>query len=105
MSLRFEKDGYTVLRAYDGDECLEKARAELPDLIIMDVSMPKMDGYSAMKVLKTDKKIRHIPIIILTAKDQMEDIFRMEGIKEYFVKPFDYAVVAEKVKSLLQTDQ
>ncbi|OGX36999.1 MAG: hypothetical protein A3C36_04155 [Omnitrophica WOR_2 bacterium RIFCSPHIGHO2_02_FULL_52_10] len=105
MSVRLERDGYTVLRAYDGDECLDKARAELPDLIIMDVAMPKIDGYSALKTLRTDKAIRHIPVIILTAKDQMEDIFKMEGIKDFFVKPFEYDAVARKVKSILQKKQ
>ena len=105
MSVRLERDGYTVLRAYDGDECLDKARAELPDLIIMDVAMPKIDGYSALKTLRTDKAIRHIPVIILTAKDQMEDIFKMEGVKDFFVKPFEYEAVARKIKSILQKTQ
>ena len=105
MSLRLEREGYTILRAYDGDECLDKARAELPDLIIMDVSMPKMDGYSALKAIRTDKAIRHIPVIILTAKDQMEDIFKMEGVKDFFVKPFEYEDVAQKVRSILQKKQ
>jgi two-component system alkaline phosphatase synthesis response regulator PhoP len=105
MSVRLEQDGYTVLRAYDGEECLERAKNELPDLIIMDVSMPKMDGYSAFKTLRADKAIRHIPVIILTAKDQMEDIFKMEGVKDFFVKPFEYDDVARKVRSILQKKQ
>jgi len=105
VGLRFEKDGYTVVRAYNGEECLEKAKAELPDLIIMDVSMPKMDGYSAVKALKADAAVRHIPVIILTGKDQMEDIFKMEGVKEYLVKPFEFDVMAQKVKDILNPGQ
>lgn len=105
MSLRLEKEGYTILRAYDGEECLEKAKDELPDLIIMDVSMPKLDGYSTFKALRADKAVRHIPVIILTAKDQMEDIFKMEGVKDFFVKPFEYETVAQKIRSILQKKQ
>ena len=102
MKVRFEKDGYEVIEAYNGEECLEKAKKELPDLIIMDVAMPKMDGYEAVREIKGDEAIKHIPIFMLTGKDQMEDIFRMEGVQEYIVKPFDYAALSELIQKLFE---
>ena len=105
MGLRFEQDGYTVIKAYNGEECFENAKAEHPDLVIMDVAMPVMDGYSAVKALKEDDLTKHIPIMILTGKDQMEDIFMMEGVKEYLIKPFEYEVIAQKVKDILENDR
>ena len=100
MKTRLEGDGYTVTVAYDGDECIDLARQVKPDIMITDVSMPKMDGYSMVKAIKQDNEIKHIPIIILSGKDQMEEIFKMEGINEFLVKPFEYDVLMQKVKSL-----
>ena len=100
MKERFELNGYTVVTAYNGDECLETAKKELPDLIILDVTMPVMDGYSAVKAIKTDTAIKHIPIVMLTGKDHMEDLFKMEGIQEYVIKPFDYEYLSGIVKKL-----
>jgi len=100
MKMRFENAGYDVVKAYDGKECLEKARKELPDLIIMDVAMPQMDGYEAVREIKGDDAIKKIPIFILTGKDQMEDIFKIEGIQEYILKPFDYKVLLGMIKKL-----
>ena len=98
----FEIEGYNIVTAYDGEECITQAKKEQPDLIIIDISMPKMDGYSAVKVIKVDEAIKHIPIIVLTGKDQMEDIFKMEGVKEYVVKPFEYKVFSQMVKKILE---
>ena len=101
MKIRFEREGYEVMVAYNGEECLEQARTWRPHLIILDVAMPKMDGYSAVKILKSEEATKNIPIIILTGKDRLEDIFKMEGVKAYFVKPVEYHVLAQKVKTLL----
>ena len=100
MKMRFEKEGYEITTAYDGEECLKKVKEDPPGLIIMDVTMPKMDGYTAVRGIKADAKIRHIPIIVVTGKEQMEDIFRMEGVKEYVVKPFEFEDLLEKVKKI-----
>ena len=98
----FGTEGYNIVTAYDGEECIAQARKEKPGLIIMDISMPKMDGYSAVKLIKADEDIKHIPIIILTGKDQMEDLFKMEGVNEYVVKPFEYDVFSQKVKKVFE---
>jgi len=100
MKMRFENDGFEVVEAYNGEECIQKAKEELPDLIIMDVAMPGMDGYEAVREMKKEETIKNIPIFMLTGKDQMEDIFRMEGVQEYIVKPFDYEVLTGLIKKL-----
>jgi len=103
MQIRFQEAGFEVASAYDGQTCLEKIKMEHPDLIIMDVSMPKMDGYTVVKEIKSDQTLSHIPIIIMTGKDQMEDIFKMEGVKEFIVKPFEFDDILGMVKKLLDT--
>lgn len=85
---RLEKHHFDVVEAFEGEEGLEKAKNEKPDLIILDIIMPKMDGYTFVKKLKRDEDTRNIPIIILTAWEKMEDLFLQEGIKDYLVKPF-----------------
>ena len=105
MKARFEKEGYEIDAAYDGEECLLKIKANLPDLIILDVTMPKLDGFSVVRGIKSDEETKHIPIFILTGKDQMEDLFRMEGVKEFIVKPFDYENLLGKVKKLFEASE
>jgi len=101
MKMRFEHAGYEVIEGYNGKECLEKAKTHLPDLIIMDVSMPQMDGYEAVREIKADEAIKNIPIFMLTGKDQMEDLFKMEGVEEYITKPFDYEVLSGLIRKVL----
>src|SRR5207302_8355769 len=66
-------EGYEVLTALDGEQALEKARAEHPDLIVLDIMMPKLDGYETCKMLKSDENTRNIPIILLSAKGRNVD--------------------------------
>src|SRR5690349_4486863 len=98
------KEGHSVSGAYDGKEGLELARSEQPELIILDVMMPEMDGYTMNTRLVADAKTRSIPVIILTAKGQMRDMFELlPNVRLYLEKPFDPAElrrhVAEIVKS------
>jgi DNA-binding response OmpR family regulator len=81
---------YTVITAADGEEGLEKARQEHPDLILLDVVMPKKDGFSMLTELKADPELRQIPVIMLTVKAQNSDIVRglHEGAEYYLPKPF-----------------
>jgi len=102
MKMRFEKSGYQVILAFDGEEGVEKTRSEQPDLIIMDIAMPKLDGYTAVKIIKKAEATKHIPIIMLTGKDQMKELFIVEGVNEYVVKPFDYDELVKMVKRLLE---
>lgn len=104
LKVRLEAAGYEVLTAGDGQAALDKVRAEQPDLIILDILMPKIDGYEVCRLLKFDKRYKDIPIIMLTAKTQDSDKETgMEvGADEYMGKPFDSQVLLRKIKELLK---
>tara|TARA_Y100000031_G_C8019792_1_gene291989 strand:- start:30 stop:389 length:360 start_codon:yes stop_codon:yes gene_type:complete len=88
IKTRLETNGYEIITASDGDIGIDKLKIAKPDLIVLDVMMPKMDGLAFVKKVKADKAIPNIPIIILTAKEKMRDVFAIEGIKDYIVKPY-----------------
>jgi two-component system alkaline phosphatase synthesis response regulator PhoP len=104
LTLMLKSQGYDVIVARDGQEALEKARSQNPDLILLDVMLPKMDGYKVARMLKFDENFSHIPIILLTAKIQEKD--RQTGLEmganDYVTKPFDTASLLSKVKAMLQ---
>jgi len=95
--------GYDVLTACDGAEGLARARAEKPDLIILDVMMPKLDGLKMARLLKSDRNYSHIPIIILTAKAGASDpeLVRQAGADCYLTKPVDGDLLMGHMKRLL----
>ncbi len=106
VKMRLEANDYLVLTAYDGQEALEKARKEKPDLIILDLMLPKMDGYKVCGLLKGDAKFVKIPIIMFSAKAQKEDIKLGEelGADAYISKPFESQVLLGKIKELLEKE-
>ena len=75
--------------AMDGEEGLKETREKKPDLIILDILMPKMDGYTFLRKLKRINNLDIPPVIILTSKGEMEETFRIEGVADYFVKPLE----------------
>ena len=95
---------YSVLTAADGEEGMEKARQERPDLIILDVVMPKKDGFVMLSELKADPRLRPIPVIMLTVKAQNSDIVRglHEGAEYYLPKPFHPHELQALVRRVLQ---
>jgi len=103
MQTRLESSGYEVIIAYDGEEGLEKARSENPDLIILDFKMPVMDCYTMLKEFRMDEQINNIPIIICTTKSLRddEDNGQMAGADDYIKKPFESAELLAKIESLL----
>ncbi len=103
LNLMLASQGYHVVSASDGQEALEKARNAVPDLILLDVMLPRLDGYKVARMLKFDENFRHIPIIMITAKVQEKDRQTgMEmGVDDYITKPFDTAALLEKVKAIL----
>ena len=107
LTRRLETSGYEVLAAFDGAEGLEKALSEKPDLIVSDIMMPKMDGYTFIKKLRANPAGVHIPVIILTAKDKMQDLFLFQGVKDcdYLVKPFESEELLDRIAKLLQRVQ
>jgi two-component system alkaline phosphatase synthesis response regulator PhoP len=96
--------GYQVVAAANGEEALEKARVEIPDLIMMDVRMPKMTGYEACQEMKKDDRIKHIPVVFLSAKGQESEVATGldVGAVEYILKPFSPDELTTRVKVLLQ---
>lgn len=90
VKIRLQSRGYQVVTANDGQQALESVDKEQPDLVILDVLMPVMDGYTFLRELNTRVGRGKIPVIILTARDRMKDLFEVEGIEDYIVKPFDY---------------
>jgi CheY-like chemotaxis protein len=95
--------GYTVLEAFDGEEGVRRAREELPDLILMDISIPLMDGWEATRLLKADPSTSRIPIIALTAHALAEDRAQAEavGCDGYLAKPIEPRRVLEEVQRAL----
>lgn len=104
VAMRLKCNNYEVITAYDGQDGLDKARKENPDLIIMDLMLPKMDGYKVCGLLKKDSRYSRIPIIMFTARAQEEDMDMAKevGADDYIVKPFDAEALLTKVKELLK---
>src|SRR3989338_7830952 len=98
---RLENEGYEVATALDGAEGIELLKQGRPDLIILDIQMPKMNGYTFMIELKKIEGASSIPVIVLTAHGDMEPIFRLKGVKEYLVKPINFEELFEKIKKCL----
>jgi len=96
--------GFEVVQAANGAEAVERATAELPDLILMDVRMPKMTGYEACKKLKESSKTQDIPIVFLSAKGQESEIQQglSAGAEEYILKPFAPDELVNQVRSVLK---
>ena len=90
VKIRLQSVGYQVVTAGDGRQGLEIIEREKPDLILLDVLMPVMDGYSCLRVINTKYGRGTIPVIVLTARDRMKDLFELEGIEDYVIKPFDH---------------
>jgi len=103
IRLRLEANGYEVLTAADGAEGLNRARAEKPGLIILDVMLPKMDGFKVSRMLKFDENFKDIPIIMLTAKTQKVDVaMGLEaGVNVYMTKPFKAEELLRTISGLL----
>ena len=102
VKIRLQSRGYQVSTAIDGQQALAAIEAEHPDLIILDVLMPIMDGYSCMREINSRYGRGKIPIIILTARDRMKDLFDLEGIADYVVKPFDHEDLLARIERALK---
>jgi len=103
LKFRLEATGYDVSEAADGQEGLNKARSDSPDLIILDLMLPKIDGFKICRMLKFDEKYKHIPVIMFTARAQEKDkeIGKEMGADAYITKPFEPGILLGKIKELL----
>jgi CheY-like chemotaxis protein len=103
LSRRLERKGYEVLLAVDGETGLEVARANTPDLVLMDMSLPVVDGWEATRRLKADDRLKHIPVIALTAHAMANDRDKAleAGCDDYDTKPIELPRLLGKIEALL----
>jgi CheY-like chemotaxis protein len=104
VNLEFE--GYEVTEAADGEEAMERVREERPDVILLDVMMPKMDGWQVLTALKDDPETADIPVVMLTAKVQDQDQIRgwSSGAADYITKPFSPLSLSQVLGDVLRSD-
>jgi CheY-like chemotaxis protein len=104
LSRRLERKGHSVISAHDGEQGLFLAGSEAPDVILMDISLPLMNGWEVTRLLKSNEHTRHIPIIALTAHALVTDRNTAldAGCDDYDTKPIDFARLEKKIESLLR---
>ncbi len=97
-----EANGYEAQEAYDGVDCLEKVKERHPDAVVLDVMMPRMDGYETVKHLKEDEATRHIPVVIVTALNDVANQLKSieAGADDFLSKPIEEKLLIAKVKLL-----
>jgi putative two-component system response regulator len=102
-----EPMGYEIAEAADGEEAVAEISARPPDLVLLDLIMPKMDGYSVLRTIKSDPRTRLIPVVMLTSHDQLVEKIRAVqiGVDDYLVKPFNLHELTARVKSLVSLKQ
>ena len=105
VQVTLERAGYEVVCAYDGLEALEQVAKERPEMVVLDVMMPRMDGFEVLQRLQADPKLQTIPVIMLTAKAQDADIFKgwSQGVSSYLVKPFNPRELLTFVQRIFQS--
>ncbi len=103
LSFMLKTKGYETITAYDGEEGLKLAKEEHPDLIILDVMMPKINGYKICRLLKYDAKYKNIPIVMVTARSQEGDklIGEETGADRYITKPFEFSDILDVINELI----
>ena len=103
IKIRLEANGFEISTAFDGQEGLEKARKLEPDLIILDLMLPKLDGYKVCGLLKSDSRFNKIPIIVFTAlaQNSNKEMGMELGADAYITKPFQSEVLLTKIKELI----
>jgi two-component system alkaline phosphatase synthesis response regulator PhoP len=106
IQVNLERQGWEVITAYDGKEGLEKIKSVKPDLVVLDVMMPYMDGFEVLKTLRREPEFQELPVIMLTAKAQDKDVFEgyHYGADMYLTKPFNPMELVTFVKRIIGGD-
>ncbi|HCJ66272.1 MAG TPA: two-component system response regulator [Elusimicrobia bacterium] len=102
-----EDEGYQTLGAYNGQEALEIVQKEKPDLILLDIMMPKIDGYSLNQQLKKHQETQSIPVIVISGRGQLRDLFLLNQespIADFLEKPFPVKLLLEKIEQVLTAE-
>ena len=102
LKIRLQSKGFQVLTVSDGRQALETIAQEKPDLVILDVVMPVMDGYFCLREINQRFGRTKIPVIILTARDRMKELFDLEGVEDYVIKPFDHDDLLIRIDRVLK---
>ena len=104
VKFKLEKEGFEITWKDNGGDALDTIKQTRPDLVILDVMMPVMDGYHVLKKVKEDPELKHIPVIMLTAKGQERDVVKGFdlGSEDYIVKPFRPAELVARIKKILE---
>lgn len=106
LRLLLDKDHHDVLTALGGEEALESLKSQIPHLILLDVTMPKMDGYTFMAHLQSEEATRDIPVMVLTGREGMRDTFQMfTNVVDFVPKPFDIKELRARVQAALDKGQ
>lgn len=103
LQVNLEMEGYEVVTALDGQEAVERALAEKPDLVILDIMMPRMDGWAAREALSREPALKDTPVIFLSARAQQADLRKgyEAGVAEYVTKPFDPVDLLDIIERIL----
>jgi len=103
LTIRLEINGYDVIIATDGENALDKVKSEKPDILILDLMMPRLTGFEVCRMIKFDDGLKSMPIIVLSALDQQHDREQaiQNGADAYFIKPFDLELLLYKIKGLI----
>ncbi len=103
LKVRIEAEGFEFMSAKDGQEMLDLLKVKKPDVILLDILLPKVDGYTALREMKKEDEYRDIPVIILSAKEKKKvgDLFALEDVAFFVEKPFETRDLLQKVRSLL----
>lgn len=102
LKIRLKASGYEVEVAYDGEGGLKLSKTAKPDLILLDIMLPKIDGYEICSLIRKDGNGRRIPIILLTALDQNPDSFKEVGADFCIIKPFEPEALLKKIRELIK---
>ena len=104
LKIRLEQEGFTIVQASDGDIGAKTAEQEVPDMTIMDIMMPNVDGYSCLKEVRSLPKTKDIPILMLSGKEEekVRDLFAFQKISGYIEKPFELDDLVMKIREILK---
>lgn len=103
LEYAFKKQNFSVFIARDGSEAIEIAKKEIPDVVLLDIMMPKVDGYKTIEIIKKDKDLKNVKIVFLSAKSKTVDIEKglSLGAEMYFTKPFSIKKIVAEINKLI----
>ena len=102
VKIRLEANGYQVATVTDGRQALEAIDKDRPDLVVLDIMMPVMDGYFCMREMNQRYGRGRIPVIMLTARDRLKELFELEGVEDYIIKPFDHDELLARIERVFK---